>query len=272
MNRCFRFFRVAVIRSKFRSALLAFAYIGLISGCGADLSRTLNSAQTLAEPVVVALEQYRSQNNRYPDSLDVLVESRFLEKIPVLPQTKGTIEVIQLEYTVSPNGLFYHIRFGYDFQDGLFIPSLYCRFYDLDAKTWQTSKYPPTFEQLAARHYAKIYRLEQSSDALRSTIEWLMLSAREGLPSDKQITEMLGESELVNEPNQLTHLDFDKIMRFMSNDVERTSFDFAFKTQRLHAFDDSRQEMGFREFLILRAIFEETTLDGEHVSWKRIWP
>lgn len=253
-----------------RRRVIYLSLVLLLTGCDADVDSTLDTGEQIVRPVVVALESYRDRNQMYPDSLEALVKADALDEIPKLPEVKGTHSVAQLTYSLSPDGSFYLLRFAYDFPQGLSPPAIITRYYISDERKWRTRKYPPSFDNLVADRSGRVFREHGSFDALKTTVEQLIRSARNGIRCinlfQANVTERLGPGEALELPADLRREGDAGAVRYSSNDPSQSSYVFVYERKVMMAMNEDRS-FGDREFQVVRAVFEVAPGEDGSLDW-----
>lgn len=254
-----------------RSRVIYLSLVLLLTGCDAEVDSTLDTGERIVQPVVDALESYRNRNQIYPDSLDALTSAGVLNKVPELPEVQGTHDVSQLTYSLSPDGSFYLLRFAYDFPQGLGPPAIITRYYVSDERKWRTRKYPPSFDNLVAERSGRIFREHGSFEALKTTVERLIRSARNGTRCinlhQANVTERLGAGEALKLPADLRREQDSGGTKYSSKDRSQPSYVFVYQRKVMMAMNEDRS-FSDREFLVARAVFEVAPAAEGSSDWK----
>ena len=195
---------------KFHIGLYGVILLATCFGCSADVDKTLDEGQLMITPIINALTTYYSKNGRFPANINVLITDKYISKLPRLPKKRGVANIRQLSYQVAPDKSFYYLSFSYDFQGyGIGLPVLKTRYYISYKKEWNTSSYPPNFQQLISQHIGNKYKRTGAGDALKIAIEALINTGKRGKSticknlSRARVIACLGKGDKINLPNSI---------------------------------------------------------------------
>ena len=250
--------------SYYRLAVLLL--VPVLSGCGADVSSTLDSGQAIAQPVIDALERYENENESYPGTLDELVENRLLETIPELPTVSGTLDVKQLRYMASPDKAFYMLTFAYDFPDFLGPANLTTRYYTSFDRTWNTRRYPPSFNSIVADRAGESFRDGGSYESLRTAVDAMIRAKDLGSGCvnlyELSVNERLGKGDKFELPADMAEDGDEKVVQYRPKAPDVKSFVFVYKTKSIMALDKQNDKLSPRNFMVARAVYVATEGGG----------
>lgn len=243
----------------------------LLTGCGADVQRTLDKVQSKIEPIVTGLESYRDGHETYPDALDSLVDEGLLESIPVLPEVSGTYGSFPLRYQLSPDRSFYCLSFAYDFPNGIGPPEIVTRYYLSDERKWDTASFPPSFQSLVADRAGKTFRETGSYEALKTTVDYLVEANSHGTGCvnlfKSNVCDSLGTGEECEIAERHQSPGDTDCLRYSPNDKSKPSFAFAFRKKAMPGMG-AGGTISDRDFEVVRAVYAVEYTSVGILDWR----
>jgi hypothetical protein len=252
--------------------VLPLALLTVVGCDSAERAADISRGRARLDPVVAALEEYRTAHGSYPPTLGALVDAGLIPAVPALPHRSEPGDVRQVAYDVAPDGSFFTLRFAYRRPEGYSEGEWYEEsVYAPDWRGWRAGSPAQDFYALYLERLAEQYRRERSADALGRAVRHMVCSG-DGRVADvweHDVTSHLGPGAPAVLPPHLASPADVKVVRYAPSGDGGRAYVFAYKARTVPVFDaDGRRED--RAYPVLRMVFAQTTGAGGATTWEAV--
>lgn len=231
----------------------------ILSGCGLAGSGPPTRDEALAAgaeactPIIAALEDYHSAHGRFPDTLDDLVTSHLIDRIPDIPEIAES-KFRGVTYEVSLPLDVYRLSFSYIVGDVLFRPAVTFS-YMSDEGEWRGRKYPPSLWFETCERAASRYRERRDAATLNAFIASVTAEPDSSGLAESHVKSWFGEGEPKAIPRELS--EGGRVGSCYGSVNGSSSICFTFRSREVRMHDGSTHD-----FPIVDTLYEIESIDG----------